>query len=225
MAGALLLSLLCLVLQNPMVAPQQQGAAVVTRPAEPAPVLDKSKALSKVRRIYVESFGTSEAAQQLEAMVIDRLTASKRLTVTEDKTKADAILKGFGGEKSSQEVHAYGSSTSVATAAGGHSGSISGSSFGSSAHISGQESGGFAARASGIEDSSVNTETIDSAKASVRLVNADGDVIWTSTQESKGAKYKGAGADVAEKIIKQLVRDMEKADKEATTSLTTKTQQ
>jgi hypothetical protein len=221
MPGALALSLLMLVLQNPGAAPQQPAAAAVTKPAEPAPVLDKTKALSKVRRIYVESFGTSEAAQQLQAMVIDSLTETKRLIVTEDKTKADAILKGFGGEKSSQEVHAYGSATNVATAAGGHSGSVSGSAYGSaygsSAHVSGSESGGFASRAMGIDDSSVNTETIDSAKASVRLVNADGDVIWSSTEESRGAKYKGASADVADKIVKQLVRDMEKADKEAAT--------
>lgn len=210
--GALALSLLMLVLQNPGAAPQQTGAAAVTKPAEPAPVLDKSKALAKVRRIYVESFGATDAAQQLQAMVIDSLTSTKRLTVTEDKSKADAVLKGFGGEKSSQELHAYGSATNVATAAGGHSGSISGS----NGNISGSESGGFGAAASGINDSSVNTETIDSAKASVRLVSADGDVIWSSTEESKGAKYKGASADVADKIVKQLIRDMEKADKEAT---------
>ena len=38
-------------------------------------------------------------------------------------------------------------------------------------------------------------------------------MIWTSTQESKGAKYKGATADVAEKIVKQLLRDVERAEK------------
>jgi hypothetical protein len=64
-----------------------------------------------------------------------------------------------------------------------------------------------------MNDAAVNTETLDSAKASVRLVNADGDVIWTSTQESKGAKYKGASADVADKIVRQLIRDIERAEK------------
>jgi len=29
----------------------------------------------------------------------------------------------------------------------------------------------------------------------VRLVDPNGDVIWTSTQESKGAKYKGSSAE------------------------------
>lgn len=148
------------------------------------------KALQKVRRIYVDSFGSTEAAQQFQAMIVASLTDSKRLTVTEDKAKADAILKGFTSEKSSQEIHAYRSAT--------------------------------AAGRSAIDDSSVNTETIDSAKASARLVNSDGDVIWTSTQESKGAKYKGASADVADKIVKQLLRDIEKSEKTAVATETPK---
>jgi hypothetical protein len=36
--------------------------------------------------------------------------------------------------------------------------------------------------------------------------------VWSTTQESKGAKYKGASADVAEKIVKQLLRDIAKAE-------------
>jgi hypothetical protein len=176
--------------------------------------VDKSKTLQKVRRIYVDTFGTTEAAQQLQAMLVASVTESKRLTVTEDKTKADAILKGFASEKTSQETHAYGSATAVSSAGGGHSGSISGS----NGHVSGSSSGGFHAMGAAIDDSSVNTETIDSAKASVRLVNNDGDVIWTSTQESKGAKYKGASADVADKIVKQLIRDIEKSEKTALAS-------
>ena len=64
----------------------------------------------------------------------------------------------------------------------------------------------------GTSDSSVNTETINEARVAVRLVNSEGDVIWTSTQESKGAKYKGASADVADKCVKQLIRDVDKLD-------------
>jgi hypothetical protein len=45
-------------------------------------------------------------------------------------------------------------------------------------------------------------------------------VIWTTTQESKGAKFKGASADVAEKIVKQLARDAEKSDKAASAEAT-----
>ena len=37
-----------------------------------------------------------------------------------------------------------------------------------------------------------------------------GDVIWSTTQESKGAKYKGANADSADKVVRQLLRDLDK---------------
>ena len=47
----------------------------------------------------------------------------------------------------------------------------------------------------------------------MRLVSPDGDVIWTSTQESKGAKYKGASADVADKCVKQLLRTSSRSSK------------
>lgn len=69
--------------------------------------------------------------------------------------------------------------------------------------------GTLAGRAA-ISDSSAHTETVEAAKLSVRLVDPAGDVIWTSTQESKGAKYKGASADVADKCVKQLLHDIEK---------------
>jgi hypothetical protein len=44
----------------------------------------------------------------------------------------------------------------------------------------------------------------------VRLIPADGDAIWSTTQESHGAKYKGASADFANKVIKQLMRDLDR---------------
>ncbi|HWR16405.1 MAG TPA: hypothetical protein VN577_16400 [Terriglobales bacterium] len=215
--------LFALLLQEPAPAPQSPPTPVPEQTEAPAakkeapPQLDKRQELLKVRRIFVESFGTSDAAQQLQAMIVTSLTESNRFTVTENKEKADAILKGFAGEKTYQETHAYGSGTAVSTAAGAHSSSISGSGYstpsGGSAHVSGSSSGGFHAAGGAIEDSSVNTETIDNAKASVRLVNQEGDVIWTSTQESKGAKFKGASADVADKIVKQLLRDVTRAEK------------
>lgn len=173
--------------------------------AESNPDIDKTKSLCKVRRIFVESFGTDPIAQQMQAMVVSSLTESKRFTVTEDKSKADAVLKGSGTERTSQEMHAYGSGTAVSTANG-----ASHAYYGST---SGSASGAFRAVSGATNDSSVNTETLDNAHASVRLVNADGDVIWTTTQESGGAKFKGASADVADKIAKQLVRDAERADR------------
>jgi hypothetical protein len=139
---------------------------------------------------------------------VTALVGSKRFVVTENHDRADAVLKGVALEKSSQELHAFGESTAVSSAAGGHSSQVSGS----NGSVSGSSSGGFAAKGAGISDSSANTETIDRARVAIRLVNADGDVIWTTTQESKGAKYKGASADAADMCVKQLIRDITKAE-------------
>jgi curli biogenesis system outer membrane secretion channel CsgG len=169
-------------------------------------------ALLRVKRIYVESFGDDVISRELQSMIVSSLVASKRFKVTENRERADAILKGVALEKTSQELHAYGESTAVGGASGGSHGNVSGSVVNGTGTISGSSSGGFVAHHMGTSDSSVNTETINEARVAIRLVNLDGDVIWTSTQESKGAKYKGSSADVADKCVKQLLRDTEKLE-------------
>ncbi|MGB2889930.1 MAG: hypothetical protein WBC04_19720 [Candidatus Acidiferrales bacterium] len=67
---------------------------------------------------------------------------------------------------------------------------------------------GTAAGRGAIFDSSTSTETVSEASIAVRLVDHDGDVIWATTKESKGAKYKGPSADVADQVVKQLLGDM-----------------
>jgi hypothetical protein len=47
----------------------------------------------------------------------------------------------------------------------------------------------------------------------VRITNKEGDVIWSTTQESLGAKYHGASTDVADKISAKLKEDFDKARK------------
>jgi len=173
---------------------------------------DDAMALLKVKRIYVDSFGDDITSRELQSMIVSSLVATKRFVVTENREKADAVLKGVALEKTSQELHAYGESTSVGAASGGSHGEVNGSVINGTGTISGSSGGGFAAQHMGISDSSASTETIDRARISVRLVSPDGDVIWTTTQESKGAKYKGASADVADLCVKQLLRDVSKLD-------------
>jgi hypothetical protein len=172
--------------------------------------------LIKAKRIYIESFGDDSINKSLQSMLVAAFTSSKRFIITENKEKADLILKGNALEKTSQEAHALGSASSVAGAAGGHSGSISGTANKDFASLSGSSSGGFIAQQLGIEDSQSSTETINDARVAVRLVSADGDVVWATTQESKGGKYKGSIADAADKVIKQLLRDIEKLEKKST---------
>jgi hypothetical protein len=164
--------------------------------------------LLSARRIFVDDFGESSASKTLRSMVIDAVRKSNRLIVTENRDKADLILRGAALDKTTQEFHALGSSTAVASAAGGHSASVTGTPY----HVSGSSSGGFGAAAAAIDDAQASTETINDARVSVRLVSNDGDVVWSTTQESKGAKYKSATADVADKVVKQLLRDLDKAN-------------
>jgi len=173
---------------------------------------DDPSALLKVKRIFVESFGEDVTSRELQSMIVSSLVASKRFKVTENRERADALLKGVALEKTSQEVHAYGEATSVGVASGGSHGEINGSIVNGNGTVSGSSSGGFGARHMGTSDSSLNTETVNEARVAIRLVNRDGDVIWTTTQESKGAKYKGASADVADECVRQLLRDVEKLE-------------
>jgi curli biogenesis system outer membrane secretion channel CsgG len=189
------------------------SAAQVT-PTKPDTDADSSELL-KVKRIFVDSFGDDAISKEMQSMIVSSLVETKRFKVTENRDKADAILKGVALEKTAQELHAYGESTAVGGASGGSHGEISGSVVNGNGTISGSSSGGFIARHMGTSDSSVNTETIDNARVAIRLVNRDGDVIWTSTQESKGAKYKGASADAAERCVKQLLRDVEKMERDS----------
>lgn len=149
-------------------------------------------ALLKVKRIYIDSFGDDAISRDLQSTVVSSLVATKRFRVTENRERADAILKGVALEKTSQEVHSYGEGTEV--------------------------------RGAAISDSSSHTETLNQAKLSIRLVNPDGDVIWTTTQESKGGKYKGASADVADMCIKQLLRDVAKLEGSAPSQAATGTE-
>ena len=193
--------------------PPSSGQNQTTSPGAAAKIDPEIAAkLLNVRRIYVDTFGSDAQSQQLQAMVINSLAESKRFIITENKDKADAILRGVGLEKSAQEFHAISEGTAVGTAAGSQHGHVNGNVSGGSGSISGSSSGGFSSQNLAASDSQASTGTVNDARLAVRLVSTDGDVIWTTTKESKGAKYKGASADVADQIVKQLLWDLEKLD-------------
>lgn len=177
------------------------------------------KRLVEVKRIYVESFGEDPISKEMQSMVVTSLTGTNIFSVTENKAKADAILKGTTVEKTSQEAHSYSDATSVGTAhssvQGSSSGSLNGYVVNGTGAVHGSSSGSISGHSHSTEladaTSTSSVTTVNDARASVRLVNSDDDVIWTTTQESKGAKYKGASADVADKIVKQLLWDVAKA--------------
>jgi len=154
--------------------------------------------LIKLKRVFVDRLTGGETAAQMRDIIIASLESSKLFVITENEEKADAILRGAAEDLAYAEQH------STSDGAISHlSVAIPRSGYGSRA---GSASVGY-----GDNESGHSTERRHEAIASVRLVNRDGDVIWSTAQESIGAKYRGASADAADKITSRLKDDFEKA--------------
>lgn len=169
--------------------------------------------LSKVRRIYVAILSGGDSALQIRDLLMTSLHNSKQFIITEDEDKADAVLKGAGDDdvftdtfQSSEGIDAH------SQISAGSSQGLRNYSSSSSTH-----SGGLSV---GENESRRTEERKHEAIATVRLVSKDGDVIWSATAESLGAKFKGASADVADKIAKRLVADYKAARQQAATQST-----
>ncbi len=156
--------------------------------------------LLAVRRVCVDRLNGGETAAQIRDMIIGSLQRARLFVITENPERCDAFLRGSAEDlvftetfASSDGVNARGS---AAVSDGGYSRSRRAAS---------------ASAGVGESDSLRTTERKHEATASIRLVTRDGDVIWSTTQESLGAKFRGASLDVAEKITKQLVSDVSRA--------------
>jgi len=186
----------------------------VGAPQEPAPVPASLQPLSPeqieqaelrqlltLRRVYVDRLGDGQAAGQLRDMLIAALHRSRLFLVTEDEARADAYLRGsvedliFTETRSSREGLQIRGTASSGRRERGESDSAS---------------AGFGV---GETDDRYSRERKHEAVAAVRLVARDGDVLWSTTQESHGAKYKGSGADVAEKVVRELAAAYARARK------------
>lgn len=159
--------------------------------------------LAVVKRVYVEPLGGGQASDQMRDMIIAALQRSGLFTITEDKDRADATLRGSSDDKIYNEEHEISDSIGVNSNTGASS-----SSKNFESGVSSSKSGGLGITQ---RESSHIQERHHEAAASLRLVNNVGDVIWSTTQESGGAKFRGAMADVADKVVRQLVDDMRKA--------------
>ena len=160
--------------------------------------------LVDVRRVHVERLSGGETAAQLRDMIISSLQRAKLFLLTENPERADAVLKGSAEDLVFTDT--FQSSDGIsARASAGTPGSSSGSTSSSASRRTTASIG-----VSDREDTRI-AERKHEAVAAVRLVNKDGDVLWSTTQESLGSKFKGSSADVADKITKQLQADYERA--------------
>lgn len=174
---------------------------------------DLSDQLPKIKRVFVDRLTGGETAAQMRDLLITALQNSRRFVVTENQERADAFLRGAAEDliytdqfKSSENVSMRGnSSDSEGVSSDSRYNGASGGNSSRSARSVGSSIGGG--------DSSEVKERKHEALATVRLVNKDGDVLWSTTQESNGAKFHGASADVAEKIAKQLIAEYERVKK------------
>jgi hypothetical protein len=160
--------------------------------------------LARVRRIYIERLGGGSDSDQMRDMIIAALQNSKLFLITDNVERADATLRGSSDDKVFTDEH--NSSESI----GLHASSGSGGSVNNATGIgtsSRQNSG------AGISDNETShiKERRHEASASMRLIDSNGDVIWSTTQESSGGRFRGAMADVADKVARQLADDTRKA--------------
>jgi hypothetical protein len=191
--------------QSDVAAPARSLTTLLTETPEELPLQ-----LLNVKRIFVDRLTGGETAAQMRDLVISSLQGAKLFILTENEGRADAFLRGAA------EDLIYVDSFQSSDGINAHVGAGENDSVGTSTRFNG--AGGGSSRSSGRninatigEHESVSEkERKHEALATVRIVNKDGDVIWTTTQESNGAKFRGASADVAEKITRQLVDDVAK---------------
>lgn len=177
---------LCLLLVAPALYAQKSGAD-----SGVASLLD-------VKRVYVAQLTGGPQADSLRELIIASLDSTKLFVLTDNPDRADAVLKGAADDHAF--VDTFDSDESVNTRQNGGK-SSGGGTYSSRSSLS-------LGLAVGENDSHHIKERKHEAYAAVRLCNRDGDVLWSTTQESLGAKFHGASADVAAKVAHQLVLDM-----------------
>ncbi len=157
--------------------------------------------LAEVRRIYVSDL-VGAGADTLRELIISSLASTKLFILTDNPERADAILKGAA------EDQTFTDTLDIQEGASAHQ-TLGKSGSGSAA--SSRSNGSFGGVSLAENQSHHSRDRKHEAYATVRLCNKEGDVFWSTTQESLGAKFRGAGADVANKVARQITLDLERS--------------
>jgi hypothetical protein len=150
--------------------------------------------LLAVKTVHVDELRGGDGREQIRDMLIGSLQRTGLFILTEDMEHADAYLRGSAEDLIFTEVYRQRDGIQVR-------GSVSASDRDS-------EDSEFRSNSFGVGDTDENyrREQKHEAMAAVRLVLRSGEVVWSTTQESTGAKFRGPAADVAEKVAKELLR-------------------
>lgn len=172
---------------------------------------DLSSQLLTIKRVYVDRLTGGDTAAQMRDLLITSLQGSKLFVVTENQERADFFLRGAAEDLIYTDT--FDSSDSLDIRSGVSASTRSGRITTSAGSTTSPETSHSLNLSAGEKESSNIKERRHEALATVRLVNKEGDVIWSTTQESNGAKFRGASADVAEKITRQLTSDVDRVRK------------
>lgn len=163
-----------------------------------------SASILVVKRIYVAPLTGGPQADALHELIIASIDSTRLFILTDNPDRADAVLKG------ADDDHVY---TDAFDTDSGLSSRQNGGRSSSGSSLSSRATGGYLGVSISDNESHHIRERKHEAYASVRLCNKDGDVLWSTTQESQGAKFRSASADVAAQIAHQLTLDVNDAQR------------
>ena len=188
---------------------QLAAQTATSTPVNPKPVASASSTggtvaaeLRSVRRIYVARLTGGLPADALRELIISSLNSTKLFILTDNEERADAILKGAADEHAFEDTFDHQDGISGRTGGGGRTGGLL------------KSTGAFGSVGVSDNESRHTRERKHEAYAAVRLCSRDGDVLWSTTEESQGGKFRGAGADVAAKVARDLTFAMERTNRE-----------
>lgn len=166
--------------------------------------VDLTPQLAQVKRIYVDKLTGGPAAAQIRDLLMASLQGARLWIITENEEKADAFLRGAAENLIYNEIFDTRDGISARASISSKDGGISSS----------ERQDRAASAAISDSESSRGVERKYEAMTALRLVNRDGDLIWSATKESNGAKFKGSAADVTDKVVRQLIADFKASRKD-----------
>lgn len=156
--------------------------------------------LGAVKRIFIDKLTPGEGSEQLRDQLFSAVAGTGLFVMTENPDRADAYLRGGAEDRVYQEMFDFKDGVNGRAQLG----------TGTTSRTSSRTSAAFSV---GEDEAARQTERKHEAFAAIRLVNKEGDVIWSTLQQSAGAKFRTAGIDVVRKVVDQLKVDVGAARK------------
>ena len=156
------------------------------------------KKLAGVHRLYVEEL-SGEGGHAIRDLLAAAIHSRGLFILVEDAASADAYVRGSAEDLIYTDYERYSSGINVRGAAS------------SSQRESGESNFGSASFGVGDSEDTNRRERKHEALLAVRIVLTNGEVVWAAVRESKGAKFRGAAADVAHGAADELEAAVAKA--------------